>query len=89
MIHVSRNPDDRCLPAKSSSAGLNSPSPDNRSYTAKGGKSSAVHPVIDEYEAEANTYGSGMSKLVNASGSENQDVDAAGMLSSTGLYTLL
>jgi hypothetical protein len=38
------------------------------------------------YAAEASMYGSGMSKLVNASGRENHDGDAAGMLSSEGRY---
>jgi len=34
-------------------------------------------------------YGSGISKLVNASGRENQDVVAAGMLSKVGRYVEL
>jgi hypothetical protein len=53
-MHVSRKPEERSLPSSSEVVELSSVPPDNRSYTANGGKSSAVHPDIDEYDAEAN-----------------------------------
>jgi hypothetical protein len=53
-MHVSRNPEERSLPSVSEVVELNSVPPDNRSYTANGGKSSAVHPDMDEYDADAN-----------------------------------
>ena len=53
-MHVSRNPEDRSRPARLVLVDSKMDAPDNRSYTAKGGKSSAVHPDIDEYDAEAN-----------------------------------
>ena len=53
-MHVSSNPEDRALPRASGVAELNSVPPDSCSYTASGGKSSAVHPDIDEYDADAN-----------------------------------
>lgn len=88
-MHVSRKPEDRTRPSKPVFVSSKLDTPDNRSYTANGGKSSAVHPDIDEYDADANKYGKGMSKLVNASGNENHDVDAAGMLSNAGRYGIL
>ena len=63
-----------------------------RAYTESGGKSLVDCPHMDEYVAEASKYGSGMSRLVNASGKENHDAEPAGMaemlsnLGNVGLY---
>jgi len=59
------------------------------SYADSGGNVPCEGPKVDEYAAEAKRKGSGINKLVRASGSENHDVDAAGMLSSAGVYDVL
>ena len=61
----------------------------NGAYAESGGKSSLGTPDVTEYAEDASRYGSGMSRLVNASGKENHDARAAGMLSSVGLYAEL
>ena len=53
-MHVSRKPEDRSRLARLVLVESRREAPGNRSYTAKGGKSSAVHPDMDEYDAEAN-----------------------------------
>lgn len=56
------------------------------SYAGSGGNVSHDTPKVDEYAAEANKNGAGISSAVSASGSENHDVDAAGTSSNVGLY---
>ena len=60
-----------------------------RTYAESGGKSSVAGTELDEYAADASKYGRGMSRLVSVSGNENHDFEAAGMLSSVGLYAEL
>lgn len=45
---------------------------------------SSSKPSLFRYAADASIYGRGISRLVKASGRENHDVDAAGMLPNVG-----
>lgn len=61
----------------------------NFAYAESGGNpSSEPEPSLDEYAADASRYGNGTSKAVKASGSENQEADAAGTSSRLDVYTL-
>ena len=62
----------------------------NFAYADSGGNPSSVTETsFDEYAAEANRYGRGTSKAVKASGSENHELDAAGMSLRAGVYVWL
>ena len=58
-------------------------------YFESGGNVVVESSDMNECAADAIRYGKVTSMLVNASGRENHDVDAAGMLSSNGRYVEL